>query len=60
MRRIGVLRILALSATLILALGGICATHEEDTSGTSEPPSVERYPTDTDELPPSADAPPPE
>jgi hypothetical protein len=46
MRRIDALRILALSVTLILALGGMCATQEEDTSDTGEPPS--------------ADAPPPE
>ena len=36
MRRIDVLRILALSAALILALGGNCGTSEEDTSDTSE------------------------
>jgi hypothetical protein len=41
MRRIGVLRILALSVTLILALGGMCTTNEEDTS---EPPSDEAAP----------------
>ena len=51
MRRIGVLRILALSATLILALGGMCATQEEDTSDTGEPTSADAPPPDTDELP---------
>ncbi len=46
MRSIDALRILVLSATLILALGGMCATQEEDASDTGEPTS--------------ADAPPPE
>ena len=44
MRRIDVLLTLALSAALIFALGGICATSEEDTSDTSEQPSVEETP----------------
>ncbi len=44
MRRIDVLRILALSVTLILALGGNCGTSEEDTSDTGEQPSVEGAP----------------
>ena len=48
MRRIDALRILVLSVALIFALGGICATHEEDTSDTGEPPSVEAAPPDTD------------
>ena len=38
MRRIDVLRILALSAALILALGGNCGTSEEDASDTGKPP----------------------
>ena len=46
MRSIDALRILVLSVALIFALGGICATHEEDASDTGDPPS--------------ADAPPPE
>ncbi len=60
MRRIDAFLTVALSAALIFALGGICATHEEDASDAYDPPSVELYPTDTDELPPSDDAPPPE
>ena len=36
MQRIDVLRILALSAALILALGGNCGTSEEDTSDTGK------------------------
>ncbi len=46
MRSIDALRILVLSVALIFALGGICATHEEDASDAYDPPS--------------ADAPPPE
>ena len=41
MRRIDAVLTLALSAALIFALGGICATSEEDTSDTGEPPSVD-------------------
>ncbi len=44
MRRIDVLRTLALSSALILALGGTGCASEEDTSDTSEPPSVEASP----------------
>ncbi len=44
MRRIDVLRILALSSALILALGGACGTNEEDTSDTSEPPGIGVFP----------------
>ncbi len=51
MRRIDALLTLALSAALILSLGGICATSEEDTSGTSEPPSVDET-LPIDETPP--------
>ncbi len=46
MRSIDALRILVLSVALIFALGGMCATQEEDASDTGDPPS--------------ADAPPPE
>ncbi len=41
MRHIDALRILALSAALILALGGMCATNEEETSDAVEPPSAD-------------------
>ncbi len=51
MRRINALLTLALSAALILVLGGNCGTSEEDTSGTSEPPSVEET-LPIDETPP--------
>ena len=44
MRRIDALLTLALSAALILALGGICATSEEDTSDTDDPSSDEAAP----------------
>ena len=44
MRYIDALRILALSAALILALGGMCATNEEETSDTNEPSSDEAAP----------------
>ena len=50
MRRIdALLRILALSSVLILALGGFCATSEEDAgdaSDTGDPPIVEGPPPD--------------
>ncbi len=46
MRRIAAFLTVALSAALIFALGGICATSEEDTSDTSEQPSVEETPPD--------------
>ncbi len=46
MRRIDALRILVLSVALIFALGGICATHEEDTSDTGDSPSAEETPPD--------------
>ena len=51
MRRIGVLRILALSVTLILALGGMCDTNDEETSDTNDEET-----SDTGD-PPKADAP---
>lgn len=41
MRRIDVLRTVALSSALILALGGTGCASEEETSDTGEPPSVE-------------------
>ena len=44
MRRIDALLTLALSAALIFALGGICATSEEDTSDTGDPSSDEAAP----------------
>ncbi len=44
MRRIDAFLTVALSAALIFALGGICATHEEDTSDTGDPPSDEAAP----------------
>ncbi len=44
MRRIDALLTLALSAALIFALGGICATSEEDTSDTDDPSSDEAAP----------------
>ncbi len=44
MRRIDSLLTLALSAALILALGGMCTTSEEDTSDTGDPPSDEAAP----------------
>ncbi len=46
MRSIDALRILVLSVALIFALGGMCATHEEDASDTGEQPSVEETPPD--------------
>ena len=64
MRRIDALLTLALSAALILALGGACGTSEEDTGDTGDPSSdewlppetvepfsFEGTPPDTDELP---------
>ena len=50
MQRIDVLRILALSAALILALGGNCGTSEEDASDTGEEDT-------SDEAAPPAEAP---
>jgi hypothetical protein len=44
MRRIDALRTLALTSALILAVGGTAGASEEDTSDTSEPPSVEAAP----------------
>ena len=44
MRRIDVLRNLALSSALILALGGSAGASDEDTSDTGEPLSVEASP----------------
>ncbi len=44
MRRIDALLTLALSAALILALGGTCAANKEDTSDTREPPSADAPP----------------
>ena len=44
MRCIHVLRTLALSSALILALGGIAGAGEEDSSDTGEPSSVEASP----------------
>jgi hypothetical protein len=44
MRRIDALRTLALSAALILALGGTSDTSGEDTSDTDEPPSADAPP----------------
>ncbi len=44
MRRIDVLRTLALSSALILALGGTGGASAEDASDTGEPPSVEASP----------------
>ncbi len=44
MRCIDVLRTLALSSALILALGGTGYASAEDTSDTGEPPSVEAAP----------------
>ena len=41
MRSIDALRILALSVALILALGGMCDTNEEETSDTGDPPSAD-------------------
>jgi hypothetical protein len=41
MRRIHALRTLALSSTLILALGGTGCAEEEDTGDTGDPPGVE-------------------
>ncbi len=41
MRRIDVLRSLALSSALMLALGGTGGANEEDTSDTGEPSGVE-------------------
>ena len=64
MRRIDALRSLALSAALILALGGACGTSEEDTGDTGESPSVEWLPPETVEpfsfegAPPDTDEPP--
>ena len=57
MRRIDALRTLALSSALILAVGGTAGASEEDTSDTSEPPSVEAAPPaeaaeDVEEAPP--------
>jgi hypothetical protein len=46
MRRIDALRILVLSVALIFALGGMCATSEEDTSDTDDPSSDEAAPPD--------------
>ena len=44
MRRIDVLRTLALSSALMLALGGTGGASAEDTGDTGEPPSVEASP----------------
>ena len=44
MWRIDALLTLALSAALILALGGTCGTSEEDTSDTGEPSRVKVFP----------------
>ena len=44
MQHIDLLRSLALSSALILALGGISTADDEDTSDTVEPPSVEAAP----------------
>ncbi len=44
MRRIDLLRTLALSSALILALGGAGCANAEDTSDTGESPSVEAAP----------------
>ncbi len=44
MRYIDLLRTLALSSALILALGGISGASEEDTSDTDKSPSVEAAP----------------
>ncbi len=44
MRRIDALRILALSVTLILALGCMCDTNDEETSDTDDPSSDEAAP----------------
>jgi hypothetical protein len=57
MRRIDALRTLALSSTLILAVGGTAGASEEDTSDTGEPPGVEAAPPaeaaeDVEEAPP--------
>ena len=41
MRSIDALRILVLSVALILALGGMCDTNEEETSDTGDPPSAD-------------------
>ena len=60
MRRINALRSLALSAALILALGGTCGTSEEDTSDTSEPPGVKMFPLGVKVFPPVKVTPPPE
>ncbi|MCH8218018.1 MAG: hypothetical protein IH892_14770 [Planctomycetes bacterium] len=60
MRRIDALRTLALSAALILALGGTCGTSEEDTSDTSEPPSVKMFPPGVKVFPPVKVTSPPE
>jgi hypothetical protein len=50
MRRIDAFLTVALSVALIFALGGICATSEEDTSDTSKEDT-------SDEAAPPADAP---
>ncbi len=44
MQHIDLLRSLALSSALILALGGISTADDEDTSDAVEPPSVEAAP----------------
>ncbi len=46
MRRIDLLRTLALSSALILALGGTTGASAEDTSDAGESPSVEAAPSD--------------
>ena len=59
MRRIDAFLTLALSAALILVLGGTCGTSEEDISDTGKPPGAEVAPpydwTPTDEWTPPPD-----
>ena len=44
MRRIDVLRTLAMSSALILAISGTACASDEDTGETAEPPGVEAAP----------------